>query len=178
MPLWDNDIAVYLWLIHSCFYGNERRWVCDQVQFTILTYNASARPIIQVPLQVYMICLFAEDWPLEVGFTAVSLVYGMEPSRPSSRRHPPWSSSRLSSLLSHRLSCGTIQHIQGPDSHPTQDYSTRCDVLFPGYIQFTIRVRDVSLIRKCKYIVTMLYHLCTARLYLYSLQSDYSLPGM
>jgi len=79
MPLWDNDIAVYFRFIHGCFYDNERRWVFDQVQFTILTYSVSAQPIIQVPLQVYMICLFVEDWPLEVGFTAVSLVYGTEP---------------------------------------------------------------------------------------------------
>ena len=42
----------------------------------ILTYSVSARPITPVPLPVYMICFFVEDRPLEIGFTAISLVYG------------------------------------------------------------------------------------------------------
>ena len=55
-----------------------------------------------------------------------------------------------SSLLGYRLSCGAIQHIQDPDSQSAQDHSTRCDVLFSGYLHFTSRARDVDGIRKCK----------------------------
>jgi len=93
--------------------------------------------------------------------------------------HPDHRSSpRLSSLLDHCLSCGTVQRRQDPNSETTQDYSARCDVLFPGYIHFASRTHDVSLIRKCKDIVIMFYHLSTAHLDLHSLESNYSLPGM
>ena len=88
-----------------------------------------------------------------------------ENSYPSSRRrHRSWSSYRPSSLLGHHLSCGTVQHERDPNSETIQDYSTRCDILFPGYIQFTSRACDVSMVCKCKNIVTMFYHFSTARL--------------
>jgi len=51
-------------------------------------------------------------------------------------------------LLSHRLSRGTVQRKQGPDSETAQGNSTGCDVVFPGYIHFASRARDVSVIRK------------------------------
>jgi len=79
-------------------------------------------------------------------------------SCPSFKRHPLWSSPRLSSLLRRRLSCGPVQRTGGPDTQSTQDYSTRRDVLLPGHIHFTIRVRDVCSVRKCRDIVIILYH--------------------
>jgi hypothetical protein len=79
---------------------------------------------------------------------------------------------RPSSFLSHRLSRRAIQRKQGPDPETAQDCSTRCDVLFLGYVHFTLRSRDVSGLRKCKDIVIMLHHLCTAHLDLYSLVSN------
>ena len=97
-------------------------------------------------------------------------------SRSSYRRHPPWSSRRPSSLFTHRLSRGAVKRKQGPDSETVQDYSTRCDVLFPVYIHFTSRGRAVSVVRKCKHIFTILYPLSTVGLDLCSPTSRTSLP--
>jgi hypothetical protein len=96
---------------------------------------------------------------------------------PPSRIHPLRSSHRPSSLLTNRLSCGTVQREQGPDSETVQDYGARCNVLFPDNIHFASRDHAVYLIRKCKDIVVILCHLSTARLDLYSLESNYFLPG-
>jgi len=45
----------------------------------LTTYAATrgAQPIIPIPLQVYMICVFAEHRALEIGFTVMSLVYDL-----------------------------------------------------------------------------------------------------
>ena len=98
-------------------------------------------------------------------------------SCPSPTGHPLWLSYRLSSLLGHHLCCGTVQRIQGPDTWSVQDYSTRCDVLFPGCIHFASHGHVFSLIRKCKDIFIILYFISAARLDLYSLLSNCSLPG-
>jgi hypothetical protein len=98
-------------------------------------------------------------------------------SWPVSRRHPLRSSHRHPSFLNHHLSRGAVQHKQGTDSETLQDYSARCDVLFPGYIHFTPSVRDVSGVRKCKDIVIILRHLSAAHLDLYSLVSNNYLAG-
>jgi len=39
-------------------------------------YNVPAQPVIPIPLPVYMICIFIQHGPVEIGFTAVSLIYG------------------------------------------------------------------------------------------------------
>jgi len=75
----------------------------------------------------------------------------------SSRRHLLRSSPRLSSVLGHRLSRGTVQRNQGPDTQSIEDCNTRCDVLFPGHIHLTSPGSDVSLVRKRKHIVAI-YH--------------------
>ena len=47
---------------------------------TIPTYNVSAQPIVPIPLPVYMTCIFVQHGPVEIGFTALCIVYGTEPS--------------------------------------------------------------------------------------------------
>ena len=42
----------------------------------VLAYYLSAEPIVPAPLQVYMICFLVNDMSLEIGLTAMSLVYG------------------------------------------------------------------------------------------------------
>ena len=94
----------------------------------------------------------------------------------SSRRHPPGSPRRLSSLLTRRLSRGAVQPKQGPNSETVQDDSPRRDVLFPVYIHLASHVLDVSRICKYECSVVMLYPLSAARLDIYSLKSKLSLP--
>jgi hypothetical protein len=78
VPWCDNDVTVCSWHIHNCVYGNAgRKWVCDQAPLAILTYfSISARRILPVPLWVYGLCFFVRHRPLEIGFTAISLIYG------------------------------------------------------------------------------------------------------
>ena len=63
----------------------------------------------------------------------------------SSRRLPSGLFRRLSSLLGHRLSRGTVQRNEDTNTQSVEDYSARCDVLFPGHIHFTFRSEVGSL---------------------------------
>ena len=47
----------------------------------------SAQPRIPISLPVYMVCMFAQNVRIEIGFTALSLAYGAKPLCPSFRRH-------------------------------------------------------------------------------------------
>ena len=96
---------------------------------------------------------------------------------PSRGRSPLRPSPRSSDLLTHRLSCDTVQRTQGPVTRFAQDYSTRRDALFPGHIHFTIRARDVFIVRKCRDIVVIFGLLSTARLDFYRPASNYFLAG-
>jgi len=95
-------------------------------------------------------------------------------SRPSSIIHSNY--SRLSSLLTHRLSRGTVQRDQDTDTQSVEDYSARCNVLFPGHIHFTFRVRDVPLFRKRKHVVIIYHPFSAACSDFHRNQSGYSLP--
>jgi len=94
----------------------------------------------------------------------------------SSRRHSLGLFHRLSSLLGHRLCRGTVQRNQDTDTQSVEDYSAGCNMLFPGHIHFTFRVRDVPLVRKRKHIVIIYHPFSTACSHFYRIQSSCSLP--
>ena len=73
----------------------------------------------------------------------------------SGGRHQPRSSHRPHSILAHRLSRGAVQYFQDPDDPSIQNYSTRRDVLFPGYIHFARRISTVFIIHDGKGIVIL-----------------------
>jgi len=75
----------------------------------------------------------------------------------SFKRHPLESPYRPSSLLNCRLSCGTVQSNQGPDTQSIEDYGSRLDALFSGHIHFTFRAPHVSPFRKRERVV-IIYH--------------------
>ena len=89
MLLCDNDIAVYWWPIPNRLRGSEGRWVCDQVPPTILTYHTLARPILPIPLPLFMVCVFLGPGGLEVIGIAMSVGYGTKPLLSLIQRHPP-----------------------------------------------------------------------------------------
>ena len=131
-----------------------------------------------IPLPIYMACTFTGQFSGAIAFIAASLTYGTE-LLSSFIDHPGGIRSdypRLSNLLSHRLSRGTVQRNEDTNTRSVEDYSARCDMLFPGHIRFAFRVRDIPLFRKRKHAV-MTYHLfSTACSDFYMNQSGCSLP--
>ena len=108
-----------------------------------------------IPLPIYMACTFTGQFSGAIAFIAASLTYGTE-LLSSFIDHPGGIHSdypRLSNLLSHRLSRGTVQRNEDTNTRSVEDYSARCNVLFPGHIRFAFRVRDIPLFRKCKHII-------------------------
>ena len=47
--------------------------------YSYLAYNVSVKPAIPIPIPLYMMCASVGKWPLRIGFSAVSLVYGTKP---------------------------------------------------------------------------------------------------
>ena len=45
---------------------------------TLAYFTVSASPIQQVPLQIFMMCIFVGRLSVEIGFTTMSLAYGAE----------------------------------------------------------------------------------------------------
>ena len=143
---------------------------------TYLIFLAS--PIIMIPLPIYMACTLTGQFSAGIAYIVASLAYGTELLLPLID-HPGGIHSdypRLSSVFSHRLSRGTVQRNEDTDTQSVEDYSTRCDVLFPGHIHFTFRVRDVPLFRKRKHVVIIHHPFSTACSDLYRIQSGCSMP--
>ena len=174
MLLCNNDIAAYTWSIHSYICGDPRRWVWSSgtCNSYLLQYFSTTDPT--SPTSGLRDVHFRGT--VVLGYRTSHYISRIWYETPLVIHHPFWSAHRPSGLLSHRLSRGTIQRKQGPDSRSAQDYSTRRDVLFHGYIHFTSRARNVSSVRKCKDIVTVLYLLSKAHLDFYSVVLGYSLP--
>jgi len=131
-----------------------------------------------IPLPIYMACTFTGQWSAGIAYIVASLAYGTELLSPFID-HPGGIHSdypRLSSLFSHRLSRGTVQHNQDTNTQSVEDYSARYNVLFPGHIHFTFRVRDVPLFRERKHVVIIRHPFSTACSDFYRNQSGYSLP--
>jgi len=69
-------IAIYSWPVPSWLRSSERRWARGQVPPTTLTcFNVSALQSPQIPLPIYVLCLFIGGVSLDIGFMAMSLVY-------------------------------------------------------------------------------------------------------
>ena len=131
-----------------------------------------------IPLPIYMVCTFTGQFSGAIAFIAASLTYGTE-LLSSFIDHPGGIHSdypRLSNLLSHRLSRGTVQRNEDTNTRSVEDYSARCNVLFPGHIHFAFCVRDIPLVRKRKHVVIIHHPFSTACSDLYRIQSGCSMP--
>ena len=134
-----------------------------------------------IPLPIYMACTFTGQFSAGIAYITASLAYGTELLLPfiDVIDHPGGVHSdypRLSSLLSHRLSRGTVQRNEDTNTQSVEDYSARCNVLFPGHIHFAFCVRDIPLVRKRKHVVIIHHPFSTACSDFYRIQSGYSLP--